>query len=238
MIDVLLFLLMFIVSYLISGVIHELGHILAGLLQGFKFFLLVVGPFGLKRNEDDRIVFYIEKNYTFWGGIGGVFPQNEDNDSFEKFGKVLLFGPLTSIIFGLLMLPLAILTDSNIFVWLSAMPIGMGVASLIPGKMGAFYTDGGRWLRMKREHTRKVELALWNVIRKAGFNENYADINLDDVCVLINDKEQNIKYLGHYFLYLHYKEKNNIEQVEKQKYLLKELSSQVSKQMLKVYPVE
>ena len=166
---------------------------MAGHFQGFKFFLLVVGPLGLKRNEHDNIGFYIEKNYAFWGGVGGTFPVNQNKENFEKFGRVLLFGPLTSILFGLLILPLAVLTDSQLFVLLCAMPIGMGVASLMPMKSGAFYTDGGRWLRMQRAHTRKVELALWNIIQKAGLNEKYADINVEDASVLINAISYRVK---------------------------------------------
>lgn len=238
MTDVLLFLFSSIVCYLIAGIVHELGHIFAGVFQGFKFYLLVVGPFGLKRIENDKIVFYIEGNTAYWGGVGGTFPSNEAPENFDKFAKVLLFGPLTSIIFGLLMLPLAIVTDVLFFALLCAMPIGMGVVSLIPLKTGAFHSDGGRWMRMRNEPTRRVELALWNIAQRAGLDQKYMDIDIDDVDVLINDKEQSTKYMGHYFLYLHYKDRNDLVKVQQQKYLLQELSSKVSKQISMVYPVE
>lgn len=238
MTDVLLFLLSCIVCYLIAGVVHELGHIFAGVVQGFKFYLLVVGPFGLKRNENDKIVFYIEGNTAYWGGVGGTFPPNDNSDNFDKFAKVLLFGPLTSIMFGLLMLPIAIATDMLFFVLLCAMPIGMGVVSLIPLKTGAFYSDGGRWMRMRNETTRRVELALWNIVQRAGLNQKYIDIDLDDINILISDKEQSTKYMGHYFLYLHYKDRNDLVKTEEQKYLLQELTSKVSKHLPMVYPVE
>ena len=205
MTDILLLLFSFIACYIIAGVFHELGHILAGIFQGFKFYMLVVGPFGLKRDKNDKIVFYIERNTAYWGGIGGTFPPSENPDNFEKFGRVLLFGPLASIIFGLVILPFAIATDLQFLILLCAIPIGMGIVSLIPMKTGAFYSDGGRWMRMRREPTRRIELALWNIVQKAGFSQKYMDINMDDVNVLINDNDHSTKYMGHYFLYLHYK---------------------------------
>lgn len=238
MTDVVLILFSCIVCYFIAGIVHELGHILAGVLQGFKFLMLVVGPFGLKRDKNDKIVFYIERNTAYWGGIGGTFPPDENPDNFEKFARVLLFGPLASIIFGLVMLPLAIVTDILFFTLLCAMPIGMGIVSLIPMKTGAFYSDGGRWMRMRKEPTRRVELALWNIVQKAGLNQNYLDVNMDDVNVLIKDDDQSTKYMGHYFLYLHYKDRNNAVKSEEQKDILKELSSKVSKQISIIYPVD
>lgn len=238
MIDALLFLLLFITSYFIAGVIHEMGHIIAGQLQGFRFFLLVVGPLGLRRDRYGRLVFYVEKNPAFWGGIGGTFPAEDDNDSFEKFGKVLLCGPLASLLFGLLMLPAAIMSDIVFLDLLSAIAIGMGVATLIPVKMGAFYSDGGRWWRMRREPTRKVELAIWQIIRKAGIHENYARINEDDAMVLINDKDLETRYMGHYYLYYHYKGNHHTDKAERQKDLLKEIAAKISGQILRVYPVD
>lgn len=237
MIDALLFLLLFISSYFIAGVIHEIGHIIGGHLQGFRFFLLVVGPFGLRRGAHDRLVFYIEKNPAFWGGVGGTFPPEGGHDSFEKFGNVLLCGPLASILFGMLMLPAAILTDLLFPDLLSAMAMGMGVATLIPVKMGAFYSDGGRWWRMRKEGTRKIELAIWRIILKAGIHENYANIDKDDAFVLTSQKDPETCYMGHYFLYQHYIANNNPEQAQRQRNNLQEISTEVSKQILKVYPV-
>ena len=57
--------ILFIPCYLVAGIIDKIGHVLGGILQGFKLYTLVVGPFGLKRNDDDKIVFYFERNYMF-----------------------------------------------------------------------------------------------------------------------------------------------------------------------------
>ena len=235
--EIVLFILLSIICYIISAFVHEIGHIIMGLIQGFKFFLLVIGPFGLKRNENDKIVFYIEKNPAFWGGVGGTFPIDYNEDNFNRFGRVLLAGPIVSIIFGLIMLPFANATNMMFLVLLCAMPIGMGIACLIPVPMGAFYSDGGRWLRMRNKDTRNIEAALWNIIEKAGFEQKYINIKIEDVTTLINDKNSRTKYMGHYFAYLHYKEIGDSFKIEEEKIVLKDLATKVSKQISTVYPV-
>lgn len=235
--EILFFFLFSIICYFISAFVHEIGHIIMGLIQGFKFFLLVIGPFGLKRNKNNKVIFYIEKNIAFWGGVGGTFPFDSNPDNFNKFGRVLLSGPIASITFGLIILPFAIATNMMFFLLLCAMPIGMGIACLIPMPMGAFYTDGGRWLRMRNKETRKIEAAIWNIVEKAGFEEKYANINMEDVTTLINDKNNRTKYMGHYFAYLHYIEIGDKFKIEEEKIVLKDLASKVSKQISAVYSV-
>lgn len=236
--EVVTFILIALLCYYISAIIHELGHIFVGVLQGFKFFLLVVGPIGFKRNENDRIVIYLEKNPALWGGVGGVLPSDEKIDNFDKFGRVLLGGPIVSIIFGLLFLPMAISTKMMFFLLLSMMPIGMGIACLIPMRNGAFHSDGGRWIRMKKADTRKIELAIWNIVQKAGFKEEYTNIDIEDVETLINDEDVRSKYMGHYFAYLYYKGKEDILRIEQEKRMVKELELKVSKQFSVLYPVK
>ena len=59
-----------VVAYFVCAFVHEGGHVVAGLLQGWKFYLLVVGPFKLYRDEkDDKVKFGLEKNMVLWGGI-------------------------------------------------------------------------------------------------------------------------------------------------------------------------
>jgi hypothetical protein len=50
-----------ILCYMVSGIVHELGHIIVGLVNGWKFYLLVIGPLGIKVDESGRVKFYFEK---------------------------------------------------------------------------------------------------------------------------------------------------------------------------------
>ena len=44
-----------LLSLFLAIAIHELGHLLAGLVQGFSFELFIVGPLGVKRDENRKI---------------------------------------------------------------------------------------------------------------------------------------------------------------------------------------
>lgn len=153
MVEILLFILCSLLSFIFSSAVHEIGDILTGLREGFKFYLLIVGQFGFKRNENDKIEFYFEKNVSLWGGVGATLPQNEDLNNFKKFGHVLLGGPIASLVFGAILLPLGVITKNMFLLLLGAIALSMGVACLIPATNGAFYTDGGRWLRLLEERS-------------------------------------------------------------------------------------
>lgn len=236
MADILIIILYAIPCFIISSAVHELGHILMGLKEGFKFYLFIAGPLGLKRNENDKIVFYIEKSASLWGGLGATIPKNNDINNYKKFGRILLAGPITSLLFGAICLPLGIIADNIFLLLLGAMPLSMGVATLIPARAGAFYTDGGRWLRMfKKEETRKVEIAIWNLTQNAIIQGSYKKLNFDEIMILINDKDMRTKYLGHYYAYLFYKENNDTINMELKKEELNKLKEKVPKQMASVY---
>ncbi|MFD3156718.1 M50 family metallopeptidase [Haloimpatiens sp. FM7330] len=238
MIEILLFILYAILCFIISSSVHELGHIIIGLMQGFKFYLFIAGPLGFKRNDKNKIVFYIEKNISLWGGLGATLPQNDDVNNFKKFGRVLLGGPITSIIVGVICLPLGTITKNIFLFLLGSMSLAMGVACLIPARNGAFYTDGGRWLRMhKNVSTRTVELAIWNLTQSVIIYDNYEKLNYDEIMVLINDRDVRTQYLGHYYAYYFYKDNNDILNMEKEKIQLENLKRKVPKQMTSMFRI-
>lgn len=89
-----------IICYLLSALIHELGHIICGLLNHWKLFMLVVGPIKFYRDTiNSKIKIGIEKNVILWSGVGGTFPVKRSKDNINVWSKILLSGPLTSIIF-------------------------------------------------------------------------------------------------------------------------------------------
>ena len=234
--DIILFLLSCLICYMISSAIHELGHIITGLFQNFKFYLFVVGPLGIRRDSDDKIKIYFEKNLSLWGGIGATVPQNDHKNNFKRFGRVLLGGPITSIIMGILFLPIGIFTDSTFLLLIGAMTFGMGIACLIPARNGAFYTDGGRWLRMhKNEETRNVEMAIWNLTQNLIIYNGYAQLDLIEILVLVENHDIRTRYLGHYYAYHYYLTLQDIENATVHKKLIEELKSKVPKQMVNLF---
>lgn len=235
---ILIYALLAMICFIISSTVHELGHILTGLKEGFKFNLFVAGPLGIKRDEKDKIVFYIEKDVSLWGGLGQTIPTNNHKNNYKKFSHVLLGGPIASLILGIVSLLIGINTKYIFFILLGSISLSMGIACLLPLRNGAFYTDGGRWLRMRRNKTRKVEMAIWNLAQNIIIQGNYSKLNFDEIMVLINDEDMRTKYLGHYYAYCYYKDNNNNDGMEKEKIELEKLKRKVPKQMVSMYDVD
>lgn len=211
---VIIFIIEAIISYLIAGYVHELGHVSAGIFYGWKFEMLVLGPIGFK-NEDGKVKIYLEKNMVFWAGVGGTMPKDNSTDNMKIWMKILLAGPMFSLIFGLLVLPVALYTQILFLIFLSFMAIGMGIACLIPMKTGILYSDGGRILRLKRGGQKALEeLALFNLTLIDNLGSSYKESDYSSISHLINSDDLNIKYYGHYFAFKYFKERENKEEVK------------------------
>lgn len=232
------FILSALTSFILSSAVHELGHLLAGLREGFRFHLLVAGPFGLKRSEADRIVPFLEKDVSLWGGVSATVPASEEPENFRRFGRVLLGGPLASLLFGAAVLPFGIMTDSLFLLLLGAMPISMGLACLVPARSGAFHTDGGRWLRMHREETRAVEVAIWTLTQSAIVKGSYEELDLDAVRVLKADEDSRTRYLGHHYAFCHYRDKGEEGNMDLELLEMEKLKDRVPRQMVSLFGTE
>jgi hypothetical protein len=227
--------LLSIPSYFIVVTIHELGHILTGLFYGFKFYLFVIGPIGLKRNEQDKVIFYLEKNPALWGGVGGVLPRTENPSNLKVFARVLIAGPLLTLVFGVLVLTLYLLNDSLFLLLVGAMSVAISIATLIPSRSGAFYSDGGRWLRIVRNtKARDVELALFTLIQSSVCHQNYAHINIVDTQTLISYEDPRAQYIGHLFAMNNYKEHGDSAMEESHRVEIKKLEPKVAKSFIRL----
>lgn len=213
--EIAIYLLICILCYLISGIIHELGHIIVGLANGWKFYLLVIGPLGIKVDENGKIRLYFEKRIAMWGGVGGAVPKDTKKDNIKIWSNVLLGGPLASIVMGIIFLPLGIITKNIVLILLGAMPLGMGIMCVLPLplKTGIMYSDGGRWRRLhKGGQEADEEIALFKLTENeiAG---NCFNTNLKSIGSLIKSKEIGIQYYGYYYKFQYYKARNNEEEM-------------------------
>ena len=231
--------LMAIPCFLLVITIHELGHIIAGMLSGFRFEMLVIGPFGLKRNEDHKVIFYIEKNISMWGGMGATVPVNENKDNLDKFANVIIGGPLLSLLFGIAMIWLFIYNSHSFLLLLGAMAIGISIATLIPSRFGGFYSDGGRWLRIKRNgKDAMVEKAIFNFVQSGSVNGNYSKLIIEDTRLLIEDSDYRNQYLGHYFAYHYFKDNKDFKNADEELNSMAEPKAHVSKSFVKMLTVD
>ena len=180
----------FTIAYLLVVVLHELGHMLAGIAQGFRFWLISVGPVGFRRNANDEV-----KGFIQWGrsGIGGMSitlpPQNDPNVA-KKFMLMILAGPMTNLVTGTIFLLLAFVLfrsgNSALFpqaVALISLITGVlswfvGLINLIPMQTGSpIMTDGTRIRRlMSGGEAAATEVAMVQITAYLMMGTSYRNI--------------------------------------------------------------
>ncbi|GMQ57474.1 hypothetical protein AN1V17_18690 [Vallitalea sediminicola] len=222
-----------VICYIISGLIHELGHIVMGLMNGWKFYMLVIGPFEWKREKpNEKVRFFLEKNIMMWGGMGGSYPINTSKDNLKIWSKVLIAGPIASIIIGITMIPIAIITGNLFFSMLVFMPISMGIVSgfPLPLKTGFLYTDGGRWIRLKRGNQEAAEeKALFLITENSMINGENSLPDEEVIVPLLNSINPSIQYYGLYYHYMLSKSNDNQTDMNYALTKMNELKTKVSK---------
>ena len=179
--------------------VHELGHLVAGIYQGFRFELFVVGPLGVKR-ENNQVKIYLNKNLGYYGGVAASSPIDDHPDNARKFANVLLAGPIASVLFAVVCYLIAVMLDipwSIIFYAGSASSIAIFLATMLPSKTGMFFTDRKRYQRlMKPGKDQEVELAMLRILGKFSKDQSYKNIDPADIDILVADRHNFIRFYG------------------------------------------
>ena len=224
---IFLFVIQAIISYLIAGYIHELGHVVMGLCNGWKFERLVLGPLGFKR-DNEKVKCYFEKNVVLWAGVGGTMPSKNTKDNIHIWRKVLLAGPMSSIIIGVLIVPLALYTKILFLILLSFISIGIGLSCFLPMKTGILYTDGARYYRLKKGGREGIEEeALFNLTVLNNIKDEAKEVDYNYISALIDSKDKTIRYYGYYFAFEYFKKQQDSEKAKEQILKMKELEDSV-----------
>lgn len=170
--------------------IHELGHLVTGLIQGFQFELFVVGPLGVKR-EDNKIKVYLNKNLAYYGGVAAVLPVDDNPKNIKKFANVILAGPLSSLVLSIICLIFTYFFNfsGELFVFMAGFTsFGIFLATTIPSKTGTFFSDRKRYQRLiSKGKERETEIALLRIIGIYGRDNSYKNVNIDDINLVIQD---------------------------------------------------
>jgi hypothetical protein len=110
---------------------------------------------------------------------------------------------------------------------------------LIPARNGAFYTDGGRWLRMHKDgETKAVEMAIWNLTQNGMIQGSFEKADFREIETLINDNDMRTKYMGHFYAYYFFKDNKDALGMDKEKAELEKLKEKVPKQMTSTYVID
>jgi len=217
--------------------IHELGHVIMGLLQGFRFELLVVGLLGIKR-EEEKIKIYLNKNFGYYGGLGLTVPKDDSSDNLRKFANVILAGPIASIVFAVICFFVVnyLANPYGVIVFAAGLAsFGIFLATTIPSRSGMFYTDRKRYQRLiKAGKDQEVELAMLTILGSYAKNQSYKDIKKEVFDVLIIDNDSFVKHYGLFNLICwQIEHEGAIEDKVKEEY--NEISKKLNKNMVKSY---
>jgi hypothetical protein len=212
--ETIIFLGSVILCPLIAIFIHELGHLFAGLIQGFKLQLFVVAFLGIKR-EDGKVVYYFNRELHFFGGIAATSPKHISKNLKNQFAYIFIAGPLFSLTFGILFLFLFNITDSifnSSLGIIGIISIGLFLATTLPEKSGAFFTDRKRMQRLlDKGRTGEIEYSFLKTNSQLLIDTHYKNISLEDLKMIQSDEEPIIQFWGHYYEFKHFEEIGNEE---------------------------
>lgn len=148
---------------------HEGGHLLGGRFAGFRAYFLLVGPLRLERTGGGWRA-GVNGRLSTWGGLAAAAPSHGRRLR-HRMALYVAGGPGASLLLGVLCLIAALALHSSdvgglarsegsvslsvalSFLFLAVLGVAsllLGFVTLIPGRSGGMYTDGGRLLRLIR----------------------------------------------------------------------------------------
>lgn len=205
-----IFLMLAVVALFITLAVHELGHLLTGLAQGFRFELYVIGLLGIKR-ENGRIKIYFNKDFGMMGGIAATVPVQQSPTNRNKFARMVIAGPLASLLFGIIGFLLTVYSTSGaargFWVVAAASSLGLVLATTLPSKSGIFFTDRARFQRLiSKGKAGAVEEAMLSLIAQSTIDSSAKNIDLNQARLLQTDDEAFMRFWGYYYEYQYYKD--------------------------------
>lgn len=244
--NVLIYIIYGFLSFILSSFVHEMGHIVTGLILGEKFNFIIFGPIGLFRQNTGIKVQFIKK-FSWWGGVSlSSFSENklkQEKNINKIYRRKILGGPIFSIISGLIIL-FTFRSNYLFAIMFGFTSIAMGISTLIPLYSEGSWSDGGKYLRLRKESTRSVEEAIIRIgSTLAGgvydkTKDSYQNLNIKDIEVLLNSKEIETLYYGLLIAYHYYKSFDDINKCQKIIERQQQLNLKVKKESRKLYDIE
>lgn len=145
--------------------VHELGHVAGGKLAGFRFLLLLVGPFKLQRTPEG-LRLGLNFSASLAGGLACLLPEDDRNLT-RRMAVFIAGGPVASLLLGLVaglggwawygtFTPLAppsygALLGSLGLVITGAISLALFAVSALPATASGFATDGRRLVMLRKK---------------------------------------------------------------------------------------
>jgi hypothetical protein len=148
-------------AYVAVVLTHELGHAVAGLLSDFRVAFLYLGPFRIEWPKGRRVKVDLNRRLGLWGGAVVVLPRSHPRENeLATFRRrmIAMFasGPGASIVAGAVALAVSLIfqspSDSRLswLLLLGLMSLAVGLAQVIPIRIGNQRSDGSRVFRLLR----------------------------------------------------------------------------------------
>jgi hypothetical protein len=198
------FLMLFLLLF-IPLAVHELGHLLTGLFHGHTLQLFVIGPLGIKRDEQKRIIIYFNKELQLFGGAAATLPDGRPNDPATVFARILIAGPLTSVAFTFIMGITAFTVNGQpwtfYMLYMGLVSLAIALATTVPARTGIFYTDRKRYQRLRSNGIEKeIELALLKVSALRSNGQPVTSMPESELRLLTHDDAPMFRYIGYHYL--------------------------------------
>jgi hypothetical protein len=193
LLSIALVLPLFMVASIVVVAWHEGGHAIAGVGMGFDFRLYVVGPF-MWEKDSTGWQFKWNKNVNVAGGLVLCMPTDTVNLN-NRFTVFAAGGPVASLVLTALSYAVyavffkdnptdnwAIDVLSSAFFITGLLSFVIFLATAIPLKMGGFYTDGARVLRLQRGgDTARFESLVLKLTANTSSGMRPKSININDL---------------------------------------------------------
>jgi hypothetical protein len=222
--------------------VHELGHLAAGLLQGFRFELFVVGPLGFKRTPAG-IRPFLNRDVGLMGGAVATVPVSQSPGNRRKVAWVLLSGPGASL--GLAVTAALLFTASTSGAargyWLvtAVCSVAILLATTLPRKSGLFFTDRARFQRlMSKGRAGETEAALLSILTQEIIEGNVKNIPLEKARLLQTDEDATMRFWGAYYAYAYFRDNGLTEAAEGEKAGLEAFREQLPRQLWKMLKLD
>lgn len=127
-----------ILFFLICVSVHELGHVLGAKFAGMGFGRIYIGPFIIVTTE--RKVLINKKFSSLWfGACIKPYSKYNLNNLVKRYSISCYAGPITSLIWGTLIIVIVMYKWSYIFLIMGVMSIGIGFATIFSDIYNAIF---------------------------------------------------------------------------------------------------